>query len=67
MSDITDSNKLLLNLYGHHQLNEFRTIRQAWDRLNSTPYHPSKAPYYAKLREIMLEIHKKGGEQDARD
>ena len=60
-------NEELLKLHGHYRLNDFRTIQQAWNRLNSTPYHPSKAPDYARLRQIMLKIHQeKGGNIDGR-
>lgn len=54
-------NEELLKRYGDRQLNEFRTIQQAWDRLNSTPYHSAKAPQYSSLRQLMLEIHQEEG------
>ncbi len=61
MTDIvsTTSNTDLLNKHGHIMLNEFRTIRQAWDRLNITPYHHSKAHSYSMLRRLMLKEHER--------
>jgi len=47
-------NTELLNRYGSMKFNDFRTIQQVWDRLNSTPYHHSKAPQYSMLRQMML-------------
>ena len=47
-------NDTLLSKYGHHQYNSVRTIQQAWDKLNSTPYSVSKASSYGRLRELML-------------
>ncbi len=52
-------NTELLVAYGHHQLNPVRTIQQAWDRLNATPYATDKASSYSMLRQLMLEINKK--------
>jgi len=49
------SNAELLVAHGHIKFNDFRTIQQAWDKLNSTPYHPSKAPQYSMLRQLMLD------------
>lgn len=47
-------NDILLNLHGSMRYNDFKTVRQAWDMLDSTPYHPSKAASYSRLRQMML-------------
>lgn len=62
--DIVSSigNDQLLAEYGSHQFNEFRTIQQAWDKLNLTPYDVSKAPQYSMLRQLMLGIQEKEGQ-----
>ena len=52
-------NTELLNKYGSMKFNDFRTVQQVWDRLNSTPYHVSKAGQYSMLRQMMLKEYEK--------
>lgn len=48
-------NDELLAKHGHIKFNLARTVQQAWDKLNSTPYHTSKASQYRLLRQLMLD------------
>lgn len=52
-------NDALLSKHGHIKFNLVRTVQQAWDKLNSTPYHTSKAPQYRLLRQLMLKEYEK--------